>query len=146
MTNITREPWVLNQLPGGDGEIWSADQLLTELKRRHPEHLQPGDPDTQVVRCPDCGQTEVWVVDELADHGMCRTTGRCECDEYVESLPRYKLVAEIDLGPELDREARDDIIAALEALTDITPDPDYIMAVNGREVTFWREIEEEEKG
>ena len=36
-----------------------------------------------VVRCPDCGQLEIWSEDEaLVDHGLCRSKGEpCWCKE-----------------------------------------------------------------
>ncbi len=27
----------------------------------------------ELVRCPDCGQMELWTVEELQDHGQCRS-------------------------------------------------------------------------
>lgn len=29
--------------------------------------------DARIVRCPDCGQLEIWSVAEETDHGLCRT-------------------------------------------------------------------------
>jgi len=37
---------------------------------------QPGDPETRVVRCPDCGQMEIWSEQECSDHGLCRRSGK----------------------------------------------------------------------
>lgn len=40
-----------------------------------------------IVTCPDCGQMEIWSVEERDDHGMCRVNpiledGKCPvCDE-----------------------------------------------------------------
>lgn len=40
----------------------------------HAITIVPGDIDTQLVRCPDCGQLEIWTDDELSDHGKCRAS------------------------------------------------------------------------
>ena len=49
---------------------------------KHTQTLTIGDDDTKIVRCPDCGQMEIWSEDELIDHGRCRTgTYPCACDE-----------------------------------------------------------------
>lgn len=29
--------------------------------------------DARIVHCPECGQLEIWSVDEELDHGLCRT-------------------------------------------------------------------------
>jgi hypothetical protein len=44
--------------------------------------LTPSDPEARLVRCPDCGQLEVWAEAELQDHGRCRTRPGtpCACD------------------------------------------------------------------
>lgn len=42
-------------------------------------------PRAKVVRCPKCGQHEVWHLHEIRDHGYCRHTqqGRCpKCGHY----------------------------------------------------------------
>jgi len=40
------------------------------------------DGEAESVICPDCGQLEIWAIDELIDHGLCRcgagyTVERC---------------------------------------------------------------------
>jgi len=41
------------------------------------------DGEAESVICPDCGQLEIWSIDELIDHGLCRfgvghtADGRC---------------------------------------------------------------------
>jgi len=38
--------------------------------------------DAVVVRCPECGQLEIWSPDELDQHGKCRASTRpCWCEE-----------------------------------------------------------------
>ena len=32
----------------------------------------------QIVSCPECGQQELWSIEETKDHGLCRTKGE-EC-------------------------------------------------------------------
>jgi len=45
--------------------------------RQHPiTALAPDGLDFQLVRCPDCGQMEVWAAWEIHDHGWCRCSGR----------------------------------------------------------------------
>ena len=43
--------------------------------------------DAQIVVCPDCGHHEYWAVEELSDHGICRSVqGPCPvCDELLPS-------------------------------------------------------------
>jgi predicted RNA-binding Zn-ribbon protein involved in translation (DUF1610 family) len=48
----------------------------------------------KLVRCPDCGQMEVWSLDEYLAHGMCRTypifdtDGKCPvCGDEIYGLP-----------------------------------------------------------
>lgn len=53
---------------------------------RHPRNTGPDYRDddgypARVVVCPNCGQMEWWTEAECADHGLCRTTGTCECTE-----------------------------------------------------------------
>ena len=33
-----------------------------------------------VIRCPDCGQMEIWSREEKTDHGMCRTSPTLDAD------------------------------------------------------------------
>ncbi len=40
----------------------------------HPT-LSPDAPGAVIVRCPACGHDEPWSLDELRDHGLCRTAG-----------------------------------------------------------------------
>ncbi len=48
----------------------------------HPFDLKIGQPGTVLVRCPDCGQLEVWTEEESFDHGLCRSAGcACWCQE-----------------------------------------------------------------
>ncbi len=47
----------------------------------HPTDLQLGQAGTQIVRCPDCGQMEIWTEEETNDHGHCRATpSPCWCE------------------------------------------------------------------
>ena len=39
----------------------------------------------RAVICPDCGQMEIWSVEELADHGKCRTRVGDPCRECGET-------------------------------------------------------------
>ncbi len=52
------------------------------------------DQDVSVVICPDCGQMEVWTLEEVWDHGICRCNpyylerGHCPvCGEAIEWGP-----------------------------------------------------------
>ena len=133
----TTTVWVHNVLPDGDGDVWDADTLLTELvEHRHP-HLQPGDRDTEIVRCPDCGQMEVWTIDELADHGRCRSTDRpCVCDETVDDLPRLEVAGVIDL-----RSVPDDIYhLVVDAVKELLDDNGYVVTHQYNELGVWRPV------
>jgi hypothetical protein len=38
--------------------------------------------DASIVRCPDCGQLEIWSLEEIQHHGKCRASTRpCWCEE-----------------------------------------------------------------
>ena len=51
------------------------------MTEKHPLNLTPGQEGTLIVRCPDCGQLEVWTTDECTDHGLCRSRGGpCWCE------------------------------------------------------------------
>ncbi|GEM_PF-7028628 len=132
-TSITHgtRTWVLNT----DGDVWDRDELVTELVRDlHPRHLTPGDDGTHIVRCPDCGQTEIWTDRELADHGRCRTTdARCVCDDVVDDLDEVRLVDLIDTR-RFDRRIRG---AAVEALVDRLEADGWIVNVQDGEITVW---------
>jgi predicted RNA-binding Zn-ribbon protein involved in translation (DUF1610 family) len=45
----------------------------------HPRDLALGADETQVVRCPDCGQLELWTDQEVRDHGQCRSAAERPC-------------------------------------------------------------------
>lgn len=55
--------------------------LYAELHRRDNV---PGDAETKLITCPECGQMEVWTELELSDHGQCRAESvDCGlCSEY----------------------------------------------------------------
>ncbi len=126
--------WVHNVLPDGDGDVWEADTLLAELIRDHHPIRQPGDRDTEIVRCPDCGQMEVWTIDELADHGRCRSADRpCACDELVDGLPRVEHVCTIDLADVPD-DIYDDVVDALRDRLS----GDYVVLEEYSLVEVWR--------
>jgi hypothetical protein len=60
--------------------------------------LTPTDPEARLVRCPDCGQLEVWAEAELQDHGRCRTRPGtpCACDYDPDPAPEDEVAPEVD--------------------------------------------------
>jgi len=56
----------------------------------HPDDLtfrDVEDGEAAIVVCPDCGQMEIWSIEERIDHGHCRASGAtcplCDEDEGV---------------------------------------------------------------
>lgn len=51
--------------------------MTTDATNKHPRDLDPLDVGigrATFIKCPDCGQMEVWLRDEVSDHGQCRAT------------------------------------------------------------------------
>ena len=65
---------------------------MTHANLHRAYTLQDIPDDAQVVRCPDCGQMEIWGIDEMTDHGACRSRGGvcAECGQQV-GQPAYTL-------------------------------------------------------
>lgn len=58
---------------------------MTHANLHQAYTLQDIPDDAQVVRCPDCGQMEIWGIDEMTDHGACRSRGG-QCTECGQSV------------------------------------------------------------
>lgn len=56
--------------------------MTTSATPKHPRDLGPVEVSLGLAtfaKCPDCGQIEVWLRNEISDHGQCRSKGPAPC-------------------------------------------------------------------